>query len=430
MVVRLSPAASVLGVGVLFVPLAAHGYGTQYSFEIVFSEPLQNPQAVAKASGVGSITTEGLYIDGNGDVQTYVSETVPIFHSDIVTGASAATSTLTYAAQNNSFLHTGHFGSVSKYQELFSSISSEASASGNTLRIESGAFLTSEDRVSMPGLVGDATSKFVSGGGSADVDFTVGTGASIVSVTSDVDVRYVMGFADLAYPAGAYIDTWRIADPVSIVSLDVGGHTLTGSVTINDAGDVITAGEISYDSATEHFSFDTSSLVGQTFTGNVVTTMEVQGRLPGDFNGDSVVDVLDINDLFAQISASYTPTSVFDEYDLNLDGVVDHGHESLDTDTKFLIESLMLSKFGDANLDGTVDQFDLNIVQGNWGQTGLGWAGGDMNGNGVVEMADQGYVLRNWGWSRNSTNPLTSLPEPAVAALVGLGAVTMLRRRD
>ena len=54
---------------------------------------------------------------------------------------------------------------------------------------------------------------------------------------------------------------------------------------------------------------------------------------------------------------------------------------------------------GDANLDGTVNGADLNIVLSYYNQTGMDWAHGDFNGDGVVNGADLNTVLSNYNQS-------------------------------
>jgi hypothetical protein len=47
----------------------------------------------------------------------------------------------------------------------------------------------------------------------------------------------------------------------------------------------------------------------------------------------------------------------------------------------------------DLNLDGGVNQHDLNIMLGNWGHAGVG----DVNNDGIVGPADLSVLLSNWG---------------------------------
>jgi hypothetical protein len=84
-------------------------------------------------------------------------------------------------------------------------------------------------------------------------------------------------------------------------------------------------------------------------------------RVPGDFNGDSLLSVEDVDLLSAEIKAE-DPRSWFD---VNGDDAVDGN------DLKFWITDLKETFFGDANLDGRVDATDLNAV-------GLSWRADDV----------------------------------------------------
>ncbi len=86
---------------------------------------------------------------------------------------------------------------------------------------------------------------------------------------------------------------------------------------------------------------------------------------------------------------------------------------------------------GDANLNGQVEQGDLDAVLQNWGQTsadGVSWVRGDLNGNGTVEQGDLDQVLQNWGGTTAPDLSAFDVPEPAAAATV-LGMLLASRRR-
>ena len=61
--------------------------------------------------------------------------------------------------------------------------------------------------------------------------------------------------------------------------------------------------------------------------------------------------------------------------------------------------SLAAALIGDANLNGQIEQADLDAVLQNWGTTDATWTTGDLNGNGTVEQADLDAVLQRWGLS-------------------------------
>ncbi|MEM8782408.1 MAG: trypsin-like serine protease [Planctomycetota bacterium] len=85
---------------------------------------------------------------------------------------------------------------------------------------------------------------------------------------------------------------------------------------------------------------------------------------------------------------------------------------------------------GDANLNGTVEQGDLNAVLNNWGAVGGSWSTGDLNADGIVDQADLNAVLNNWGESNApSLNGVLTVPEPGLAGLGVVVALAMMHRR-
>jgi hypothetical protein len=81
---------------------------------------------------------------------------------------------------------------------------------------------------------------------------------------------------------------------------------------------------------------------------------------------------------------------------------------------------------GDAGGDNQVAFSDLSALATNWGQTNKTWADGDFNEDHTVNFPDLSILATNWGWSAPSP---ASVPEPASAAVLALGAVALLRRR-
>lgn len=82
---------------------------------------------------------------------------------------------------------------------------------------------------------------------------------------------------------------------------------------------------------------------------------------------------------------------------------------------------------GDANLDGVVDVSDLGILATNYsGDTDITWGLGDFNCDGVVDVSDLGILATYYG--QGSLHGAQT-PEPTTLALLGLGAVGLLKRR-
>jgi hypothetical protein len=71
--------------------------------------------------------------------------------------------------------------------------------------------------------------------------------------------------------------------------------------------------------------------------------------------------------------------------------------------------------WGDTNLDGSVDNGDLNKVGLNWQLTGdwrghaLTWSQGNFNGDNIVDSQDLNQIGNHW---RESIALASSVPEP------------------
>jgi hypothetical protein len=84
---------------------------------------------------------------------------------------------------------------------------------------------------------------------------------------------------------------------------------------------------------------------------------------------------------------------------------------------------------GDANIDGTVDSNDFNVLAMNFNMTGALWQQGDFNFDGVVNAMDFNAMSNNFG----QVLPLPALgsliPEPAALATFALAPLLRRRRK-
>jgi hypothetical protein len=76
---------------------------------------------------------------------------------------------------------------------------------------------------------------------------------------------------------------------------------------------------------------------------------------------------------------------------------------------------------GDANFDGLVDIFDVNLVSAHWGESG---PTGDVNGDGAVDIFDINSISANW--TANAGSGSAAVPEPSTVVLVFVGALSLL----
>ncbi|MEQ9461729.1 MAG: hypothetical protein RIG82_12335 [Phycisphaeraceae bacterium] len=166
-------------------------------------------------------------------------------------------------------------------------------------------------------------------------------------------------------------------------------------------------------------------------------------RIRADFNFDGVANGTDVDLLVNEILTNPTGTigylnadwdrwltyDIVRVWDSELTGIplADPATENeifvLDeVDLDYLIEGVLGTVYGDANLDGAVDLIDLSALATNFGLSG-GWGEGNFNplSDGVVDLIDLSTLASNFGF-------VAAVPEPAGAALVGLGALAALRR--
>lgn len=106
-----------------------------------------------------------------------------------------------------------------------------------------------------------------------------------------------------------------------------------------------------------------------------------------DFNSDQAVDASDIDMLVANVrSGMQNP-----EFDLTQDGQVSV------QDVDYLVESLLGTKYGDADLDRDVDLTDFFSVAENYGQE-AGWSGGNFDLGPQVGFSDFLTLARSFGF--------------------------------
>jgi hypothetical protein len=146
------------------------------------------------------------------------------------------------------------------------------------------------------------------------------------------------------------------------------------------------------------------------FHGFLGTPMQV-----GDFNLDGDVNELDIDLLAAAIRAGDEPML----FDVNASGGVDSA------DFAAMLQDVLRTLPGDANLDYVVDGSDFNVWNDHRFSSGTGWASGDFNGDGQT-LADD---FELWNSNRFSLQPDKLLvPEPTSALLLSLGMMLWLHR--
>ena len=135
-------------------------------------------------------------------------------------------------------------------------------------------------------------------------------------------------------------------------------------------------------------------------------TVDFSPGIPGDFNLDGVVDAVDINALFGAIQTGDNAPL----YDVDNSGMVDQG------DVEHLVENILGTFFGDANLDRTVDARDLNTIGIHWQDSGSGWEDGDFTGDGNVDARDLNLLALNW--RKTAAAAAARVPRAPLAAAI------------
>jgi hypothetical protein len=95
------------------------------------------------------------------------------------------------------------------------------------------------------------------------------------------------------------------------------------------------------------------------------------------------------------------------------------------------------TRYGDANLDGTVNLADFNRLAGNFGSTTANWDQGDFNFDSTVNLQDFNRLAANFGQVARPGGPTpqdwanlaAAIPEPSIMGYFTLVGVGLLRRR-
>jgi hypothetical protein len=88
---------------------------------------------------------------------------------------------------------------------------------------------------------------------------------------------------------------------------------------------------------------------------------------------------------------------------------------------------------GDADLSGTVDTIDFNLLAANFNQNNTDWVRGNFNydtGVTTTDAVDFGYLTSNFSLSYPGPPALANpVPEPCIPVLLALAPLAVMRRR-
>jgi hypothetical protein len=164
--------------------------------------------------------------------------------------------------------------------------------------------------------------------------------------------------------------------------------------------------EILYDnripwSATANGGGDSFQRIAPVFYGDVATSWQAATPTPGtvsfsgisgDFNNDGTVNARDIDSLYDAIAGDRQVTYL----DLDASGIIDQA------DVTFLVQNILGTRYGDANLDGTVDAQDFSAWNSHkFVDQGKSWSQGDFNGDGRTDASD----FNHWNANKFQSGP-------------------------
>jgi hypothetical protein len=148
--------------------------------------------------------------------------------------------------------------------------------------------------------------------------------------------------------------------------------------------------------------------------------------VPGDYDGNGVLDAADIDALSAEVRSSTNLA----KFDLNADSLVNQ------EDRRVWVDELRKTYFGDSDLNGEFNSRDLVFVfqAGQYEDGAAGnsnWATGDWNGSGDFESGDFVMAFQAGGYEKGPRAAVAAVPEPSSLGtiLIAIGALASFRGR-
>lgn len=158
--------------------------------------------------------------------------------------------------------------------------------------------------------------------------------------------------------------------------------------------------------------------------------------LRGDLTGDGKVTAADIDLMFDRIQDPTVGGTVSNAvgqewFDLtgnfSLNGTINTPATGTaeNSDIDELVQQVLHTTYGDANLDGAVSISDFSVLQNSLGKAS-GWATGDFNGDNKTTISDFALLQNNFGFKNFAPGPVAAsipVPEPSSLLLSLLGGV-------
>ena len=154
--------------------------------------------------------------------------------------------------------------------------------------------------------------------------------------------------------------------------------------------------------------------------------IKIVEEVPGDFNGNGMLDSEDIE----MLAAAIRQMSVDEKFDIDEDGQV-----SLGDHTQWVrAPNFAGTYFGDSNVDGEFNSADLVLAftPGEYEDTvalNSSWAEGDWNGDGDFDSADLIEAFQDGGFEQGPRPAASAVPEPSSSFVLIVGIVFLACRR-
>jgi fibronectin-binding autotransporter adhesin len=209
----------------------------------------------------------------------------------------------------------------------------------------------------------------------------------------------------------------------------LGGTGAIGSAIVVDAGGVLAPGaSVGTLSVAGNVSIDGTLAIE--VSGANIDLLSITGGLT--LGAASVLDIQgDLATAVAHVIATYDPGSLVGTFG-DATAATMHGYNVVYENSQITLDELD----GDANHDGVVNIFDINLVSANWDPTGPvgAFAPGNINHDTTVNIFDINLISANWNHvaTNGGVAHAQPVPEPASIALASLGflgLVTFARRR-
>ena len=245
----------------------------------------------------------------------------------------------------------------------------------------------------------DGTRFTIAGNGS-----TTGGGSGLAATTTGLnEVRGVFFDTTGGYYVGTHRDSdvWYV-DTAGIIHMLILGDR-NDNTHSGDGQPLTTSGDKISEPRAVTLAPDRDLIVTENDRGFVRHVPRI--ALAGDFDYDGALTAADI-DLLTRVTLVETHPFIFNLNQSDsrfVDG----------EDRRIWVEDLFDTEFGDANLDGLVDETDFAIWDANKFTAGTTWGTGDFNGDGLTDVSD----FNLWNANRGSDANAIAVPEPSTFVL-------------